>query len=219
MKKQLKTGAALLVAAGALGLVGATPAHALVPACTTVGTIGVASPRPFSCTTTSGFTFTLNNPVTGFVNGDSLSFTSTSSTFTLGVLADQPWAPGTYALNYTIAAPTGKLLSTYSSSLTSSVSSSDAGNWSVNGANGTATATFAAPNAVNGNKTYAPQLASDTFASTLTVTGGVIQSVTSTVNVVDAPVNTPTPGPLPLLGAGAAFGFSRRLRNRVKLAA
>lgn len=28
----------------------------------------------------------------------------------------------------------------------------------------------------------------------------------------------PTPGPLPLLGAGAAFGFSRRLRQRVKLA-
>ena len=27
------------------------------------------------------------------------------------------------------------------------------------------------------------------------------------------------PGPLPLLGAGAAFGFSRKLRNRVKLAA
>ena len=219
MKKQLKARAALLVAAGALGLVGATPAHAIDPLCGTIGTIGAATPRPFSCTTASGFKFTLNNPVTGFANLDSLSFNSTSSTFTLGVLADVNWTPGSYTLNYTIAAPTGKLLSTYSSSLTSSFSGSDAGNWSVNGANGPATATFAAPNAVNGNKTYAPQLASDTFASTLTVTGGIIQSVTSTVNVVDAPVNTPTPGPLPLLGAGAAFGFSRRLRNRVKLAA
>ena len=30
--------------------------------------------------------------------------------------------------------------------------------------------------------------------------------------------NTAVPGPLPLLGAGAAFGFSRKLRNRMKLA-
>lgn len=28
-----------------------------------------------------------------------------------------------------------------------------------------------------------------------------------------------TPGPLPILGAGAAFGFSRKLRNRIKKAA
>lgn len=30
---------------------------------------------------------------------------------------------------------------------------------------------------------------------------------------------TQTPGPLPILGAGAAFGFSRKLRNRIKKAA
>jgi len=35
--------------------------------------------------------------------------------------------------------------------------------------------------------------------------------------VVDAP-GTEVPGPLPLLGAGAAFGWSRRLRQRVKQA-
>lgn len=32
---------------------------------------------------------------------------------------------------------------------------------------------------------------------------------------VSAPANTPVPGPLPLLGAGAAFGWSRRLRHRI----
>jgi hypothetical protein len=30
--------------------------------------------------------------------------------------------------------------------------------------------------------------------------------------------SAPAPGPLPLLGAGAALGFSRKLRNRIKLA-
>ena len=32
-----------------------------------------------------------------------------------------------------------------------------------------------------------------------------------------APPAAAVPGPLPLLGAGAAFGFSRRLRRRVAL--
>ena len=33
-----------------------------------------------------------------------------------------------------------------------------------------------------------------------------------------ATLYTPVPGPLPLFGAGAAFGFSRQLRKRIKLA-
>ena len=37
--------------------------------------------------------------------------------------------------------------------------------------------------------------------------------------VIDAPIDgTEVPGPLPLLGAGAAFGWSRRLRQRVRQA-
>jgi hypothetical protein len=36
---------------------------------------------------------------------------------------------------------------------------------------------------------------------------------------IDAIKNTfQTPGPLPVLGAGAAFGFSRKLRSRIKAA-
>lgn len=42
----------------------------------------------------------------------------------------------------------------------------------------------------------------------------------SNLDVLDSFSNTftqePVPGPLPLLGAGAAFGFSRRLRSRIK---
>jgi MYXO-CTERM domain-containing protein len=50
--------------------------------------------------------------------------------------------------------------------------------------------------------------------------GGTNINTTGTdfVTTVSDP-GTPTPGPLPLLGAGAAFGFSRRLRSRVRLAA
>jgi hypothetical protein len=46
-----------------------------------------------------------------------------------------------------------------------------------------------------------------------TVTGGnaAIDKITNTYN-------SEVPGPLPILGAGAAFGFSRKLRNRIKAA-
>jgi MYXO-CTERM domain-containing protein len=48
--------------------------------------------------------------------------------------------------------------------------------------------------------------------------GSVFQSLLSTgdtitVNATSAPADVP--GPLPLLGAGAAFGWSRRLRKRI----
>jgi hypothetical protein len=52
---------------------------------------------------------------------------------------------------------------------------------------------------------------------------GNTQGATATVNdsntwaiLADAP---PVPGPLPTLGAAAAFGFSRKLRKRIKLSA
>ena len=222
MMKQLKVGAVFLVAAGALGLAGGAPAQA-APLCPAANQpLSSFSPTPFTCSTASGFDFTFS-AFTGFTAFDTLSINSTSSSFTIGVLSDANWSPDTYTLNYSITAPTGKVLNNYTSSLTSSVGSaagSDAGTWTVVGANGPALATFSTPNAVNGNVPYSPQITSDTFASTLAVSNGVIQSVTSTVNVVDAPPPpSSVPTPLPLLGAGAAFGFSRRIRSRIKLAA
>jgi hypothetical protein len=40
--------------------------------------------------------------------------------------------------------------------------------------------------------------------------GGQLDNYTNTFKAV--------PGPLPILGAGAAFGFSRKLRGRIKAA-
>jgi hypothetical protein len=45
-----------------------------------------------------------------------------------------------------------------------------------------------------------------------------LDTTNDTINVViGPPPAAAVPGPLPLLGAGAAFGFSRRLRRRVAL--
>jgi hypothetical protein len=209
------TKAAALSMFAASGLILANPGAAHAALCPGSQSLGLFS-LAFNCQTPSGFDFTLTS-FPGFSTADTLSINSTSSSFTIGVLSNANWAPGSYTLNYSLTAPPAKILSNYSSSLTSSVNPIDAGTWDVNGANGIAGATFSGGLGINGNKTYIPKISSDTFTSTLTVTKGVIQSVTSSVNVVDAP-RSKVPGPLPLLGAGAAFGFSRRLRQRVKLA-
>jgi hypothetical protein len=44
-----------------------------------------------------------------------------------------------------------------------------------------------------------------------------LSSTGDTIQVIVGNPPAPVPGPLPLLGAGAAFGFSRRLRRRVSL--
>lgn len=185
--KGLSQATALSVLA-ATGLILANPGavQAANPTCASSAKLSVYLTP---CDTSNQFTFNLL-PTTTFLPDDTLSVTSTSTSFTLGLLSDATWGVGTYALQYSITAPPGKLLTNYSSSLTSSVSSSnggDAGAWDVNGANGIAGSTFSTPNGSNGNKVYSPKIASDTFSSTLTVTNGVIQGVTSTVNVVPAP--------------------------------
>ena len=63
-----------------------------------------------------------------------------------------------------------------------------------------------------------PSLRSETFTASMSVTSGQMNQF-STSTLWEPPVTTPTPGPLPLLGAGAAFGFSRKLRSRIKLSA
>lgn len=52
----------------------------------------------------------------------------------------------------------------------------------------------------------------DTYVSTANAPAGQVTGITNTF------MSTAVPGPLPVLGAGAAFGFSRKLRRRIKAA-
>jgi hypothetical protein len=60
------------------------------------------------------------------------------------------------------------------------------------------------------------------FTQTFGYTAGdasFLNTVNATISsTAQGTVPTGTPGPLPLLGAGAAFGFSRKLRHRIKAA-
>jgi hypothetical protein len=99
----------------------------------------------------------------------------------------------------------------------------------LNGGNTVQTVTVAGGNPVPVSLTSFdsanPIPANSTFmndTSVINVTSSFYTNGTTTFNSISQKFtqrDMPTqgvPGPLPLLGAGAAFGFSRRLRNRIK---
>lgn len=77
---------------------------------------------------------------------------------------------------------------------------------------GTSTSTGGVGNVVN---FAAGEVGPVYFSSMVDVTAGKIDTLTDSLTQVKG---DETPAPLPILGAGAAFGFSRRLRKRIKLA-
>jgi len=174
-----------------------------------------------SCTDALGFTFVLNS-FTGFDGLDRFAFQSAVNNFQYSLQGASAWSGTGLGLNYTVTAPATKQFNYYTSNLSSSNDpASDAGNYTIASATQPqAVATFAPPLAATGGlKFYSPKLTTDTFTATLNVTGGTIASVTGVVASQPIPASTSVPGPLPLLGAAAAFGFSRKVRTRIKAAA
>jgi len=80
---------------------------------------------------------------------------------------------------------------------------------------GTSTSTGGQGNVIS----FAPgQVSTLYFSSMVEVTAGRIDTLSDSLTQKFGEPGTGVPGPLPILGAGAAFGFSRRLRKRIKLA-
>lgn len=202
-----------LAGAGVMGA--ATPSQAAL--CNTYTTIGdLAAASGASCTLSSGWTFTYN-PTTTLPLTTLFTFSGSASLTTLSLQGDPtPFTPGTYNYNFTLSAPPTRNLTNYSASLTSSVSGSDAGTWGITSAatGQQALGTYSSPNGVTANKPYNNTTTySDIFTGVLTVSGGQITQFTSSFSTAAPPAATP--GPLPLLGASAAFAYSRRIRRRV----
>jgi len=67
---------------------------------------------------------------------------------------------------------------------------------------------------------YSPLVKTTRVVNTYDVTMASLNSILNSFSQIEQPIppDTEVPGPLPLLGAGAAFGFSRRLRSRVQAA-
>jgi len=220
MSNRFKLGAALLAAAGTFTVAGAAPANAA--ACPNASpSLSTLTPLAFSCNQ-GGFIFNLTS-WSGFVGADAISFSNpTANSFTYTLNSNSPWNTGSKVLNYSITAPSGKVLVDYTAGMQSSVGNPKGGEWVVDGLSaGAATAKLNNLTSQGGVFDYtAPLPTSETFTATLgNLTGGGIQGVSSTVTVQDAPPTPAVPGPLPIFGAAAAFGFSRKVRNRLKAAA
>lgn len=177
-----------------------------------------------SCTSkTATLTYT---SFTGFAATDFLTITTVGTggiadTFNMSVQGSpSPYSsPFTGEFKYTITAPTGRYITDYTSALSSSVNAgNNTGTFDLTGAAGTAAATYVPVNtAVGQTKTYSNTTTlSDAFTATVGVTNGDIQQFTQSFNFgTTPPPSTGVPGPLPLVGAGIAFGYSRKLRKRI----
>lgn len=131
------------------------------------------------------------------------------------------WMAGTGSIGYkiTVNSVSSDVISQVSGAVNSSIPGSDY-TW-----NTTASGSVAPPATCSGDETVnsctgiglnppplaLPGVLSTDVLNSFTATNDGIQSIQNTV--------VQTPGPLPLLGAGAAFGFSRKLRSRIKASA
>jgi hypothetical protein len=159
----------------------------------------------FTGISTGNFAFTNAIPLEHIFSGSGLGFVGSSFSYTYKVALYNP-APGTVFYGYrTGASASGGAGSVYSKTLKStSPASTPISSVSTNGADGV--------QAIFPSGTISPI----TFESTVTRTsGGTVDVITDSIEQKQIP---PVPGPLPIFGAGAAFAFSRRLRNRIKQA-
>ncbi|MEA5442053.1 hypothetical protein [Cyanobium gracile] len=186
----------------------------------------------FACTSGDKIysSFFLTTDTGGALNSGVFNFTFSGTNHTLAALAN--FAPGTYEFGYTMtifdALNSGQRLESANTSATSSVIGSNIPAWtktlnvSTNDEILDITTTQSQPIIVNSNgpKTFgvAVQPVSADFISKLIVANlpsNSVQGITDSVTQKFDDGET-VPGPLPILGAGAAFGLSRKLRRRIK---
>jgi len=195
----------------------------------------VAAGMTVATVVTSGFTCTSGDKLySNFFNngpnplglGDQVSIAAGIPNHTISVQNASGWGIGTYALQYTISVIGGSggpgsynpYLQAFSTSSSSSIFGppAPAGTFTVSSLH-TPSVSVAVNGGLGGPQFYTPYaFDSDTFTLTLNVTAGKVTSFDQTVT---QSVFSEVPGPLPLLGAGAAFGFSRRIRSRIKASA
>jgi len=217
--------AGLLSGTALSSIVFAAPASA--GACAAMNTLGALFAEPGSSCTQGNWIFKLNS-YSSFNDADSIQIAlgGTSLTYTIGTENGWGSSGNPYKINYTVTgdpiALAGRSLLQYSAAISSSLipTPNNFGTYAVTSANAPGTATAVLTGIISTNDTVpylTPGFLTDTFDAELLVTGGGIQSVQSTLNTKLA--DSTVPGPLPLLGAGAAFGFSRRIRSRIKASA
>jgi len=185
-----------------------------------------------------GATVTYSPSFSGFAATDFITITTTGTLTPVTGVANSlnfslqgnpnPYAsPFSGIFNYSLAAPMGRSIIDYTSALSSAANmGNNAGTFDLTGSAGTAAATYVPINTAQGaTKTYAStSVLTDAFVASVGVTQGTITQFTQSFNFQNTPPEppgpggVPVPGPLPVLGAGIAFGYSRKLRKRIAAA-
>ena len=122
----------------------------------------------------------------------------------------------TGTLKYTIELLNGKTFDTAQANITG-----NNGNFSTSTASAGLTSPATATGGPGATVSFTPGLTTQTFTQSFSATPSgslAFNSLGTIYSTTPGQGDVEVPGPLPLLGAGAAFGFSRRLRNRIKVA-
>ncbi len=189
---------------------------------------------------TSGFGFSNAAEIYSLSVTPGFGFRPVSTTTNVGTVRrprlQTTYSDAIYSLGYTISVVGPRAIKDVSTSATSSVIGKDVPMWTKTlvatsstetlGPVGLTASQTPPPNGtitVGGPVAFLAPPTSVTFTSTLKVNGikdnGVFNfNDTITQMNPQAPPTDSVPGPLPVLGAGAAFGFSRRLRRRLRQA-
>ena len=163
---------------------------------------------------TSGDKIYSNFSFTGFAGSTSLSVTDNGPQHTFSASGLNFGAGTAASYSYTVAIapgnPNASFLSYRTSATDSDVLNPLVGTKTLTGTNG---GTSTSSNGAIGNVvSYSPTIGGPvTFTGGINVTSGRIDVFTDTL----AQQIQVVPGPLPILGAAAAFGYSRRLRKRL----
>ena len=226
-----RLGTALIATSGCvlgLGLFSA-PASAAVTGCSQ----GDVSGQFVFSDITPGFQCYVGDKV--YTNFDNFSGMSANDTFSLfqggpnnevhsmsvqGGSNGGYFTPGSYGFDYKVTVWQGnQAIQTYSTGATTNVPGVG---WEKDlistGSPTSATATNNTPGGTSQSSTFSPLVTSADFTTALTVSAGigVTQWTDALIQTVNTPPTSGVPAPLPLLGASAAFAYSRRLRQRVR---
>ena len=130
------------------------------------------------------------------------------------------FTPGSYGFDYKVTVWQGnQAIQKYSTGATTNVPDVS---WTkkLTSTGVLAAATVSSPFATSSSSVFTPLVTSADFTTELIVNSGdgVTQFTDALVQADNNPPSATAPAPLPLLGAPAAFGISRRLRRRVRQA-
>jgi hypothetical protein len=157
-----------------------------------------------------------NFSFTSFANSTNLSITNSDLQHTFSASGLNFGVGTTASYSYTVAIapgnPGASFLGYRTAATTSDVFNALAGTKTLTATPNGGVSTSA--NGTSGNVVfYSPTIGGPvTFTGSINVTAGRMDVFTDTVV---QQIQVPVPGPLPILGAAAAFGYSRRLRKRL----